>query len=137
MSEQIAQRAYTGVKQFTNDFGVTDTDKRLQGRYLTLARKLPAMLQVNGLGQTVAFLYSKGKGAQFIGAEGQLLRLLDELTRLGDARSGDAAPVDPMQRIVNMTPTGYRVATQKAMVGAIWIKRIAEGLIIDAPEVEG
>ena len=131
MSEQIAQQAYSGVKRFTKDFG--DTDKRLQGRYLTLARKLPAMLQVNGLGQTVAFLYSKGKGAQFIGAEGQLLRLLDELTRLGDVVPG---PVDPMQRIVNMTPTGYRVATQRAMVGAIWIKRIAEGLIIDAPEVD-
>ncbi|MBK9368684.1 MAG: type III-B CRISPR module-associated protein Cmr5, partial [Deltaproteobacteria bacterium] len=68
MSEQIAQQAYSGVKRFTKDFG--DTDKRLQGRYLTLARKLPAMLQVNGLGQTVAFLYSKGKGAQFIGAGG-------------------------------------------------------------------
>ncbi|MCK6524486.1 type III-B CRISPR module-associated protein Cmr5 [Myxococcota bacterium] len=126
MSERVAKTAFAGVQSFTKDFGLTDADKKLQGRYLTLARKLPAMLQVNGLGQTVAFLYSKGSGTQYVGAEGRILRLLDELTRLDDRTPG---PADPLQRIVNMTPTAYRVATQKAMVGALWIKRVAEGMI--------
>lgn len=126
MSERVAKMAFDGVQKFVNAAMPEGAKDKLQGRYLTLARKLPAMLQVNGLGQTVAFLYSKGGGAQFNGAEGQLLRLLDEITRLDDRPPG---PADPMQRIVNMTPTAYRVATQKAMVGALWIKRVTEGLI--------
>jgi len=43
----------------------------VEGSYANLARKLPSMLQVSGLGQTLAFLAAKGEVRTTAGAAGQ------------------------------------------------------------------
>lgn len=121
--DELARKAFEGVKAVRE---LDDKGVKLAGRFKTLARKLPAMLQKNGLGQTIAFLYSKAKGEQLQGAEGQLLKLLNQLLLLRDKQ---ATLRDPMERVLLMSPAQYRHNTQQAMVASTWIKRFAEGLI--------
>ena len=123
----VARSAFEKVEQ------VTSHHQPYQARYASLARRLPAMLQQNGLGQTLAFLYAKGNGLRFEKADGLMLRHLSELSDL--IKDGDPAPPDPMRLVVQMTQDRYRAASRKAAVAAVWLKRFSEGLIgaIDDP----
>ncbi|MEZ4363816.1 MAG: type III-B CRISPR module-associated protein Cmr5 [Kofleriaceae bacterium] len=97
-------------------------------RYGTLARKLPSMLQVSGLGQTLAFLYSKGYEGpkpKSDSAEALLFRQLGgyliELSK--QAKQPDAA----MEALLSLSPGDYRAVTRQLSEVAGWIKRFAEG----------
>lgn len=116
--QQLAQAALAGVTDIAQG--------NRPGRFKALARKLPSMLQRNGLGQTLAFLYSKSKGDRFEGPEGQLLRLLNRLLLL---EAPDGTPRDPMTRVLAMNAEQYRLSTRQALVASTWIKRFAEALI--------
>ncbi len=102
-------------------------------RYTTLVRKLPSYLQGSGLGQTFAFLHSKGAGKQDSAeglhskgagkqdsAEGLLLRQLGKYLarylRLPEVR-------EQMELVLNLDPADYRRATQELMSLAEWMKR--------------
>jgi CRISPR-associated protein Cmr5 len=104
-------------------------------RYGTLARKLPSMLQVSGLGQTLAFLYSKGyKGGkpERDKAEALLFRQLGgyliELSKR--AQQADAA----MEALLSLSPGEYRAVTRQLAEVAEWIKRFAEGRLAGESE---
>lgn len=97
-------------------------------RYGTLARKLPSMLQVSGLGQTLAFLYAKGYDGGNPSrdkAEAMLFRQLGgyliELSKR--SQQPDAA----MEALLSLSPGEYRAVTRKLSEVAEWIKRFAEG----------
>lgn len=114
--------------------------EKLQTRYGTLARKLPSYLQVNGVGQTLAFLFAKGKGegsradedrrgrAQTKG-DGVLLRhLRDRVLRTitgGGNISGD--PRDVMAVVLALDPDQHRLVGAELAATATWLKRFAEG----------
>lgn len=107
---------------------------KISARYGTLTRKLPSYLQVNGLGQTLAFLYSKRRDTKGRTGDGLLLvqlglRLAKEVS---GSRSLTEAEVDPdpapvMAWLVGLTPDGYRRASHEARCVAEWLKRFAEG----------
>lgn len=105
-------------------------------RYGTLARKLPSMLQVSGLGQTLAFLYSKGyeggKPARGDKAEALLFRQLGgyliELSKR--TQQPDAA----MEALLSLSPGEYRAVTRQLAEVAEWIKRFAEGRLAGESE---
>lgn len=89
--------------------------------YGTLARKLSSYLQVSGLGQTMAFLYSKARGEDG-GAHGLLFeQLARHLAR------GRTTERRDMAVILNLGPAEYRRATAETMAIALWLKRFAEG----------
>ncbi len=94
-------------------------------RYGTLARKLPSMLQVSGLGQTLAFLYSKGygNGRPEEKAEALLFKHLGERLREVSKRSQN----DFMEVLLSLSPEEYRAATRQLAEVAEWLKRFAEG----------
>lgn len=95
-----------------------------QARYGTLARKLPSMLQVSGLGQTLAFLYSKSRGDKpEHKATALLLRQLGSHLREVSKRSQD----DVMEVLLSLSPGEYRAATRQLAEVAEWLKRFAEG----------
>jgi CRISPR type III-B/RAMP module-associated protein Cmr5 len=91
--------------------------------YLTLTRKLPSYLQMSGLGQTLAFLYGKGRSS----AEGLLASQIGEYLQSRFARSQP----DLMQLLLTLTPTEYRLATQELLALADWLKRMAAGQLGD------
>lgn len=101
-------------------------------RYGTLARKLPSMLQVSGLGQTLAFLFSKGheNGKKKDKAEALLFRHLGEYLREVSKRSQG----DFMEVLLSLSPEEYRAATRQLAEVAEWLKRFAEGNLPKAQE---
>lgn len=117
----LGQLAFVHVSQVKNL-----ADRKAQERYLTVARRLPAMLQKNGLGQTLAFLYAKAQGRLRVGAEGQLLTHLEAMMR---AQLDTQGPADIMQWVLVMSVDDYRVASQHAMTASGWLKRFAEGML--------
>jgi CRISPR type III-B/RAMP module-associated protein Cmr5 len=85
------------------------------------------MLQVSGLGQTLAYLYGKGyEGGRpnFAKAEGRLLDQLGEYLRETQKRPPDR---DPMDTLLSLNAAEYRDATREIAAVAEWLKRFAEG----------
>lgn len=84
-------------------------------RYANLARKLPSYLKTSGLGQTMAFLFSKSKGSDK-GSEGLLFRQMME-------RLVPGAKNLSMDGIVDLSAVRYREATREALAMAEWLRR--------------
>lgn len=107
--------------------GVGESDSE----YLTEARKLPARLLSSGLGQTVAFLYSKGaKKTRQSDVKGRALLYKHIDTWVRENHRSSPAPVDQcMNIIVGLSATQYRLMTRELLATAEWIKRFAEGHI--------
>ena len=99
---------------------------KIESRYGTLARKLPAMLHTSGLGQTLAFLYSKrqGNGDPKTG-DGLLLDHLRE--RLIDVFGVSFEGRTLVEAVLDLNPSKYRLASYEIRESALWLKRFAEG----------
>lgn len=97
-----------------------------QKEYQTRAKKLPAMLKTNGLGQTLAFLKSKGGVEETL--YGHLSHwLTDERESPLRWTNGDnqALTGELMVRVQQTTSLIYRQATEEALAFAGWLKRFA------------
>ena len=118
--------------------GKSDT---LEREYRSLARGLNAMIQINGLGQTLGFLKAKGKGdenkAHFL-----LLRHLTawmqshfKAENISVMRNG----YDGLLRWVTDEATSssdYRRATTECFAFGVWLRRFAEAELKE-PEAGG
>jgi len=94
-----------------------------QKKYGTLARKLPAMIQMNGLGTVLAFLLAKGKSKA---DDGHILIfnhlsawVLSKIEPTGNHK-------DLMILVRSVEMDAYRRATTEAIEYGIWLKRYVE-----------
>jgi CRISPR-associated protein Cmr5 len=93
------------------------------GEYGSLSRGLPAMIQVNGLAMTMAFLYSKIGTGDKIKKEYQYL-----YTHISKRIKNYLLTRDEVLEFIRAASTDqYRRATTEAIAYAIWLKRYAEG----------
>jgi len=83
-------------------------------RYGPQARRLPTLIQTNGLGQTVAFLKSKPDNR----AMQELYSHLSSWVMGGDG--------DLLSAITQWSSDQYRRATAEALAYALWLRRFAE-----------
>lgn len=124
------ERGRTAWEQVTK---VQQKEVSLQKEYRSRARSLNAMIQINGLGQTLGFLKAKGKSdenkADFL--------LLSHLTQwMQEPDHFSAANQDIMKSdengllkwVVdpNTSNTDYRRATAECLAFGIWLCRFAE-----------
>ncbi len=110
---------------------VTEAKERLgekQKEYRSLARGLNAMIQMNGLGQTLAFLKAKGKEGQ----NGQATQtphglLYQHLSSWVGEQMGTRGK-SLLDWIVDAETSReeYRRATVECMAFGIWLRRFAE-----------
>jgi CRISPR type III-B/RAMP module-associated protein Cmr5 len=98
-----------------------ESDK-VKGKYGTLARGLPAMIQTNGLAVTAAFLASKPLGEN--GKNREHERMLAHLGMRLDLVLGNGG--DLMAFIRGASTDQYRRATAEIITYATWLKRYAE-----------
>ena len=118
----------------------TSQEKKLEKEYRSLARGLNAMIQINGLGQTLGFLKAKGKSE--IKAHHQLLLHLTAWMQDPDhfqASNGEVMSkgYDGLLKWVLDPATGsddYRRATTECMAFGTWLSRFAEAELKE-PEV--
>jgi CRISPR-associated protein Cmr5 len=109
LEQQRAQAAWHAVQ------GV-DQDKSKE--FKSVATSLPADIQANGFGQTMAFLRAKGKGEHEIAFNAVASWVKQRL---------DIKDKDFMNWLMTRATTEeYRRATAEAIAFAIWMKRFAE-----------
>lgn len=100
-------------------------NEKVRKEYGQLARKAPANLQINGLGQTLAFWRAKGTPADMA-----LFRDVSSwvLSKLTGKKTEDRTKADLLVWIMHpQTSTNdYRRATSEAMAFLIWVRRFAE-----------
>ncbi len=106
--------------------------------YGQLARGLPALIQTNGLGQTLAFLLAKGKYKDAVKQENPHHLLYSHLSRwvMKEIWQED----DPDGLLVKLTQESsatYRRATSEALALLIWLRRFAEARLVKEEESDG
>jgi len=119
LEQERAKRAWDCVKEAKGRGQNTAKD------YGTQARDLPARLQTNGLGQTLAFLKSKGYENGRPKSHGHVL-LLEHVSAWVMEQVG-AGDQDLLEWVINSASSEeYRRVMAEAMALAEWLKRFAE-----------
>jgi CRISPR-associated protein Cmr5 len=122
IEQQRGERAWQAIKEAKERLG------EKQKEYRSLARGLNAMIQINGLGQTLAFLKAKGKGEQ----NGQAAQtphglLYQHLSSwVGEQMHTERKSL--LEWIVAQTTSraDYRRATAECLAFGNWLRRFAE-----------
>ncbi len=92
-------------------------NKTLKQNYGSWARKLPAMIQTNGLAQAMAFLCAKNKDHHKL-----LYKHVSEWVLRDDDRHNELIPL-----ILRESSGSYRRRTTEAISYSLWLRRFAEG----------
>lgn len=100
---------------------VDQPDQNLKDKYGSLARGFPAMIQINGLGPSLAFLLAKGKP--------QHLKLFDHLSNWlcqSIAPTENKAENNFLNWVIGKDTGTYQLATREAVQFSMWLKRFTE-----------
>lgn len=117
LEQERAKKAWEDVRS------VTTCPEEFKKKYGSLARRVPMLVLTNGLGQTLAYLRSKGKGDQS-NEHNVLFRHLSDWTMSQVAP--DEKGRDLLDWVRNTSSDMYRRATTEALAYLTWLKRFAE-----------
>jgi len=132
LEQKRAAAAWTKIRAVVEHNKQLEEKKRFGKEYGQLAKGAPAEIQINGLGQTLAFWRAKGydKGQpkkDCNNAHYQLLAHLSGWLREQLKLSISEDPQAVLEWIVKQAKTDeYRRATTEAMAFLNWLKRFAE-----------
>lgn len=118
--------AYECVKNAKKELKEKEKD------YRSYVRKIPQMILSNGLGQTLAFIYSKKKdGNAYDLIYKQLTDYLksDSVARINMPKNEK----ELIEWVISLSSTKYRYVTEEILAFLSWLRRFAEGMI----EAEG
>ncbi|MFA6808277.1 MAG: type III-B CRISPR module-associated protein Cmr5 [Eubacteriales bacterium] len=121
-----ARYAFEAVSRFVeknikNEKNITE--------YRAYIKKLPAMIQVNGLGQTLAFCFAKGDQYKLIYQQiydwikQKQPMLLDNYKKNSDMKF--------VEIVVSMNSNDYRIISNEVLALLNWMRRFADGMIRD------
>jgi len=114
LEQQRAARAWQCVQAVK--------EKSWKRDYLQLAKSIPAIVQVNGLGQALAFLQSKGKKG-----DNEHARLAADVSRWVSSQLLREARDDLIPWVTGQASAAeYRRATVEALAFLTWLRRFAE-----------
>jgi len=96
----------------------------IRKNYGSLARSISSMIQINGLGPTLAFLKAKAEG----NSQKPSMILYGHFNSwlISQIRDSTQNPADFLHWITNQNSTAYHKATIEALEYGNWIKRFAE-----------
>lgn len=114
LQQERAANAWAAVEEVEQRYS------KAKKEYGSLVRGLPALIQTDGLGQTLAFLKAKGKGedANHHSIAYQHLN--------GWVMAQLGAKGDLLESLLQTDSATYRRATSEALAYLQWIKRFAE-----------
>ena len=112
--------------------------RAFEGDYGSLARSLPALIQTNGLGQTLAYLLAKGKYKDAVKKETPHHLLYSHLSQwvmkeVWQVEDSD----DLLVKLTQESSANYRRATSETMALLIWLRRFAEARLVKEEESDG
>lgn len=106
--------------------------QKFKKEYRSNVMKLPSLILTNGLGQTLAFLKSKGKREEGKSkkAEEQIYEHLQEwLTNGGVINWSNATKGELIERIMAVNSDKYRHVTSETLAFMNWLKRFADAVL--------
>jgi CRISPR-associated protein Cmr5 len=119
------RQAQDQIKELRNRLVQLKSDegaiKKFRAAYGRQAKRIPAQIQTNGLGQTLAFLRSKGKGRP----DSEHQSLYNDLSSWVVVQMGWSNS-DLLKKVLENDSATYRRATAEALAYLIWLKRFAE-----------
>lgn len=120
VSQEQLSRLQTLEQQRAADAwqNIESVSEGIASKYGSIVRRFPSLVQINGLGQTLAFL--KSKNDQGMSA------LYDHISKWVIKRMVDAEGEDLLKLITGWTSDEYRRATSEALAYATWLRRFAE-----------
>ena len=102
-------------------------DKPFKGNYKSYVKKIPTLIQVNGLAGTFAFIFSKkGKGSNPKEAYEIIYKQVDDWLKQNYKKNNNGELV---KWIIEQNPKLYRAITVEVLALFSWLKRFAEGMI--------
>jgi len=108
--------AYERVEKVSEDGSVNHSE------YKSYCKKIPAMIQTNGLSATFAFMYSKGKTYRTIYEQIDVW-LIERYKGDGDIDNNQ----ELMKKLLNLESAKYRKVTIEILVLFNWLRRFADG----------
>jgi CRISPR-associated protein Cmr5 len=126
-----AEFAYKCVKQAQNPNNNYKTG--LAGEYKSYVKKTPALIQTNGLGNTLAYIVSKGNANKPKDKKNAWDLIYEQLADRLKTGSGGTASLpsdrDLLEFTISRPSTEYRQITAEILALLNWLKRLADGLI--------
>lgn len=120
-----AAYAFDEVKGYIAKHSAKHSAKQ-RNEYRSYIKKMPSMIQVNGLGQTLAFFFSKG---------GVYLEIYDQVAKWIKQKypdffknSGEEAKAF-VEMVVKRESKDYRLLTMEVLALLNWMRRFAEGMV--------
>lgn len=128
------KRAEFALDQIKAAVARPEEGKYKHSQVKSFCRRFPGMVQSNGFGQAVAFFYAKRNDYP---AYGTLYTLVETwLCREGQvyAAFNDVAAPKLLTAITQSDQYAYRQATAETQALMVWVKKFAEGLILNDEE---
>jgi CRISPR-associated protein Cmr5 len=129
--QKRGQQAWENIKYVKEQD--KSNEKKLEKEYRSLARGLNAMIQINGLGQTLGFLKAKGKNDEKKPHYLLLMHLTNWMQSADHFKATNSAVMqtgyDGLLRWVldpDTSSDDYRRATTECLAFGVWLRRFAE-----------
>ena len=131
-----ATYAFNAVKE------VNDKEpQKLKGSYKSAAKKLPVLIKTNGLGQTLAFVKSKGgkkdrkTGKKRENGYDKLYKQIGDWLRT-DAANQLVPQGELVEKVIQLESPLYRQVTVETLALLNWMRRFVDGVMKDVKAVE-
>lgn len=136
------RRAEFALKRLQEALAEPETSSYKHTQLKSYLRRLPAMIQMNGFGQAMAFYYAKRTNYAAYGVVYKLIE--DWLCGDGEVYPGQAVtvglqPAEPvlLHALMEHDQHHYRRATAETQALLAWAKKFAEALIVKDDTEEG
>ena len=119
---KYAFEAVNGVSQKESD--------SFKKNYKSVAKKLPVLVKMNGLGQSLAFIKQRNTGYDKLYEQiGNWLQIVDtkQLVSKGEL----------VEQVIQLKSPDYRQVTVETLALLNWIRRFADGLMKDVEDDNG
>ena len=118
--------------------GVNDSLKK---EYKSATKKFPVLIKTNGLGQSLAFLKSKGgeidkkTGEKKINAHDKLYKHIGDWLQTEDTK-GLVKTGELVEQVIKLESHAYRQVTVETLALLNWMRRFVDGLMKNVGETE-
>lgn len=140
LAKERSQFAYKCVQSFVNS-----NDDEKQKKYKGYIRNVPMKILNNGLGATIAFMFSKrlkNDGIVYNQISANIYDWLQEeqnkyLIKLDNKTTSEDKSKELTDKIIHLNSTEYKAASNEVLALFGWLKRFADGMIEGEENGEG
>ena len=113
---------------------VQGVSENLKKKYKTAAKKAPVLVKTNGLGQTLAFIKSKGGKRGEENGYDELYKQIAKWLQTEDSKALVLPQGELVRQVIELPSPAYRQATIETLTLLNWIRRFVDGLMKDVEE---